>query len=103
MGIGDLAHRTSERGGEGEESSSQSLSSWDDTGPSSEEEPERGDGDTVPGRRSEWAIKGAEEMSDEQGFELLEARASKRLAKREFQRNKERERLEQEARAKEEE
>ena len=48
------------------------------------EEPERGRGDTVPGRRSEWVEKEAEEVSDEQDFELVEARASKRLAKREL-------------------
>lgn len=52
-------------------SSSESKSSGDETGSSSEEEPERGCKDTVPGRRSKWASKGAEEMSDEKGFELV--------------------------------
>ena len=69
---------------EEEESSSQSSSSGDDTGSSSEEEPERGRGDTFPGQRSEWEEKEAEQG----GFELVEARARKRLAKRELQRRK---------------
>ena len=56
----------------------------------------------VPGKRSKWTISGAAKVKGEDGFELFEARASKRRAKQECQREIERERVGREAKVKEE-
>ena len=83
-------------------SSSEWSSSGEDTEPGTEEESEGECSDTVPGKRSEWVIKCAEEVKGEEGFELVEGRASRRLAKRERQREIEQERVEREAEAEKE-
>jgi len=52
--------------------------------------------------RAKWVLRGAEEGKGEEGFQPVVRRSSKRLAKKELQREKERERVGREAQAKEE-
>ena len=62
--------------------SSDSSSSGEVTESSSGDKSER-ECDTVPGKRSEWEVEGAAEVKGQDGVVLVEARASRRLAKQE--------------------
>ena len=81
-------------------SSSDSSSSGEENASVSQDMSEGESSDTDLEGRGKWIVQGAKEAKDEEGFELVVRRASRRLAKKERQRELKRERAEKGAQAK---